>query len=155
MKYELYTDGSCSCGIGGWAAVIVAEGKVLQTLSGHAFETTNNRMELTGIIEGLKKFHPKMAVVEVLSDSAYIINCFKQKWYVNWRIHNWMGTAGPVKNKDLWMELLALVEAFKTPVTFTFVKGHNGNKFNSIADLAASEARKMGEANDQRPLTGI
>lgn len=134
--YKVYTDGGCkSAGLGAWAFAIVKDDTLLEAHSGIVDKSTNNRMELTAIIEALKKFDPSSAVVEVLSDSAYCVNCFKQQWYVKWQRNGWVNSSKePVLNKDLWEELLQKVESFKTPIVWTHVKGHSGNKWNEHVD---------------------
>lgn len=141
-KYQLYTDGSADKdGFGGWAFFVTQDDQECFRKSGQEENTTCNRMELTAVIEGLKMFDPTSAEVEVLSDSAYVVNCFKDKWYVNWRKYNWIGSKGPVKNRDLWEILLASAEKFKHPIKWTHVKGHSGQKFNELCDRFASKAR--------------
>lgn len=136
MKYELWTDGALrSKVVGAWACVIVKDEKEIERHSGMDFQSTNNRMEMTGVIEGLKRFNPATAEVEVVSDSAYVVNCFLQEWYVKWRKQSWRNSFGEdVKNKDLWEEMLRLVEAFEHPVKWRHVKGHSGVKWNELAD---------------------
>ena len=139
-KYKMYTDGSCKgTRVGGWAYVITnADDIELGKGSDRQVNTTNNRMELQACIEGLKKFDPRTAEIEVFCDSAYVVNCFLQKWYVKWEKNDWQGSQGPVKNRDQWEELLKLYRAFKTPPTWKHIKGHNGNKWNEVADSMAT-----------------
>ena len=141
-KYELWTDGSGNASTGGgWAYVIVRGDQEVKRGHGSVGDTTNNRMELQAVIEGLKQFDPKTAKVTVVSDSAYVVNCFLQKWYVKWRAKNWMSSSGPVKNRDLWEELLTLVEAFGSNISFRHIRGHQGHKWNELCDQMASLAR--------------
>jgi ribonuclease HI len=133
MKHvEIYTDGACSHnpGPGGWAAVLLYQEHVKE-LSGGAKETTNNRMELTAVIEALRALKTTCRVT-VYSDSAYIVNCFQQKWYVNWE------KKGFKKNADLWRELLALVRQHE--VQFVKVKGHSDVRWNNRCDELARAA---------------
>jgi ribonuclease HI len=143
--YRIYTDGSCKgTNVGGWAYVITSADDIeLGQGSGREEATTNNRMELQACIEALKRFDPKTSEVTVLCDSAYVVNCFLQKWYVKWEKNDWQGSQGPVKNRDQWEELLGLCRTFKYPPTWQHIKGHNGNKWNEFADsLATKEAAK-------------
>lgn len=134
-KYQLYTDGALRKGnVGAWAFAIVKDGELLESRATQVLDTTNNRMELTPVIEGLMKFD-STATVEVISDSAYVVNCFLQKWYVKWHRQNWKGSNGlPIKNKDLWGVLIALASQFENRITWTHVKGHSGNKWNEFCD---------------------
>lgn len=140
-KYQLYTDGGCkSRGLGSWAFAIISDDNLIEHQSGLVDGVTNNRMELTAIINGLQKFDPEYAQVEVISDSAYCVNCFLQEWYVKWRKNGWKNSSSEeVLNRDLWEILLAVVESFKTPVEWTHVKGHSGNKWNEFVDRLCNE----------------
>jgi ribonuclease HI len=92
-------------------------------------------MELKSVIEGLKAT-PISSEIDLYSDSAYVVNCFKDKWYTKWRKNGWINSAKkPVENKDLWEILLQLVEARN--VTFCKVKGHADNKWNNRCDQLA------------------
>ncbi|MCK8059265.1 MULTISPECIES: ribonuclease H [unclassified Fusibacter] len=125
---NIYCDGGCSgnqsdTNIGGWGAVLEYKGTVKE-LKGGELNTTNNRMEMTALIEALKSIKNTDMNVSVYSDSAYIINCFHQKWYVNWQRNGWKNSKkAPVENKDLWEEMLLLVERHPK-VNFFKVKGH-------------------------------
>lgn len=135
----IYTDGACSHnpGPGGWAAVLLY-GNHRKEMSGGDKETTNNRMELTAVIEALKALK-KPCRVKLHSDSAYIVNCFQQKWYEKWEKNGWMtSTKKPVENKDLWQELLALTK--KHEVEFIKVKGHSDVELNNRCDELARAA---------------
>ncbi len=124
----LYCDGGCSGNqeennIGGWGSILVY-GKAEKELSGGAVNTTNNIMELTAMIAGLKAIKNKDLPVCVFSDSAYIINCFQQQWYKKWQKNNWLTSKKTaVENKSLWQELIALSEMHPT-IYFFKVKGH-------------------------------
>ena len=111
-------------------------------LSGASPNTTNNIMELTAVIEGLKalKFPCE---VEVYSDSAYIVNAFQQKWIEKWQKNNWKTAAKePVKNQNLWEELIRLMKIHH--VDFIKVKGHADNEYNNRCDeLARNEINKV------------
>lgn len=109
-------------------------------ISGAKKDTTNNIMELTAVIEGLKLLkYP--CQVDLYSDSSYVINAFKQGWIYNWLKNNWK-TSGkePVKNKELWMELYELTKKHK--VNFIKVKGHSDNQYNNRCDEMARNAIK-------------
>lgn len=147
-KYTLYTDGACNKKKnGGWACCVLAEnGELLKTYSGFLANTTNNQMELMGVLEGLKKFNKTTAEVTVISDSAYVVNCFLQNWSKAWIAHNWRNSQNdPVKNKELWISLLTLVKKFKHQIVWQHVDGHAGNEFNEICDKLAVEEYKKRE----------
>jgi len=143
MKNEIiiYTDGACSgnqsrTNIGGWGAIIIAADEPKEIYAGEV-NTTNNRMELTACIEALKVVDGSDRPIKLHSDSAYIVNCFKQKWYVNWRRNGWKNASKkPVENRDLWEALLKLVES--NSVEFIKVKGHAGIELNERADQLAN-----------------
>lgn len=140
-KVIIYTDGACSGnpGPGGWGAILMYKGNKKE-ISGGMTETTNNIMEVTAVIEALKQLKFPCDV-EVYSDSAYVVNAFKQKWVDNWIKNNWK-TSGksPVKNKELWQELIELTKMHK--VEFIKVKGHADNEYNNRCDELAREAIK-------------
>lgn len=143
---KIYTDGACSenPGPGGWAAVIALEDR-LETISGNEAYTTNNRMELTSVIKALEKAQELGATsVEIVSDSAYVVNAVLFNWIDKWRMNNWVTTKGEqVKNKDLWKKLVRLFET-GVRIKFTKVKGHSGNTLNEMVDkLAKQEIRKV------------
>ena len=138
-KVVIYTDGACSGnpGPGGWGSILMYKGNKKE-ISGGKKDTTNNVMELTAVIEGLKLLkYP--CEVELYSDSAYVVNAFAQGWIDNWVKNNWK-TAGkdPVKNQELWQELYALTKTHK--VSFNKVKGHSNNEFNNRCDELARNA---------------
>lgn len=140
-KVIIYTDGACSGnpGPGGWGSVLMYK-DTKKEISGGKDNTTNNIMELTAVIEGLKmlKFPCE---VDLYSDSAYVVNAFLNDWISNWQKNNWK-TAGkdPVKNKELWQELLELTKIHK--VKFIKVKGHADNEYNNRCDELARNAIK-------------
>ena len=140
-KIIIYTDGACSGnpGPGGWAAVLIYNGKEKE-ISGSNKNTTNNIMEITAVIEGLKALkYP--CEVELNSDSAYVVNTFTQGWIFNWMQKGWKTASGdPVKNKELWQELYSLTKIHK--VTFNKVKGHADNHYNNRCDELARDAIK-------------
>lgn len=137
-KVEIYTDGACSGnpGIGGWGAYLKYKDNVKE-LSGSAENTTNNRMELVAAIEGLKILK-KSSKVNLYTDSVYLKDGIT-KWIFNWQKNNWKNAnKKDVKNKDLWIQLLEVVN--KHDINWIWVKGHEGNKGNEIADNLATSA---------------
>ena len=125
---KLYTDGACSGnpGPGGWASIII-NGDYIHKISGSDKSTTNNRMEIIAVIEGLK-MTSEASKVEVITDSAYVVNTMTKGWKRN-------------KNQDLWGELDTLVS--NRDVKFTWVKGHASNQYNNECDkMAVSEYQK-------------
>ncbi len=139
----LYTDGACSGnpGKGGWAAILQSEGRE-KVLSGGEDNTTNNRMELMGVISGLEalKFSCE---VDIYSDSAYVVNAFLQDWISYWLMSGWK-TKGkkPVQNVELWQRLIDVTRKHK--ITWHKVKGHADNQLNNRCDmLARSEIDKL------------
>lgn len=138
-KVEIYTDGACSGnpGIGGWGAILIYKGAE-KTISGAELETTNNRMELTAIISALKMLKEKCDL-KIYSDSAYSLNPFINNWIDDWIAKNWKTKdKSPVKNVDLWQELLKLIEGHK--VEWIKVKGHSDNVNNNRCDALARKA---------------
>ncbi len=136
----MYTDGACSGnpGPGGWGVVLIEDGHE-QELSGGENPTTNQRMELTAPIEGLRALGPARRRVAIHSDSAYVINCFRDRWYERWRKNGWLNAQKkPVENRDLWEALIALVE--RHDVTWHKVAGHSGDPLNDRADALARAA---------------
>ena len=140
-KVILYTDGACSGnpGVGGWGAVLIYKG-VEKRISGADGNTTNNRMEMTAVIEGLKCLK-EPCEVEVYSDSAYTVNAYANGWVDGWIGNGFKKADGkPVLNEDLWRELFSLTS--KHRVTFIKVKGHADNEYNNICDKLATTAVK-------------
>ena len=141
-QVEMYTDGACSGnpGKGGYGGILIYNG-IEKEYSGYAPETTNNRMELTAVIVGLKMLKEPVKL-DIFSDSAYVVNAFLQGWVETWINNNWR-TAGkkPVQNIELWQELLSLIENHE--VTWHKVKGHADNEYNNRCDkLATGEIAK-------------
>lgn len=137
-KVEIYTDGACSGnpGIGGWGAYLKYKDNVKE-LSGSDENTTNNRMELVAAIEGLKILK-KRSEVNLYTDSVYLKDGIT-KWIFNWQKNNWKNAnKKDVKNKDLWIQLLEVVN--KHDINWIWVKGHEGNIGNEIADNLATSA---------------
>ena len=137
----LYTDGACSGnpGPGGWGAIL-RHGAHERELSGGEKQTTNNRMELTAVIEGLAALK-EPCKVEVYSDSTYIVNSVTKGWVYGWQTKNWVKKGEPVPNADLWQRLLGLLKQHN--VNFSWVRGHDGHPENERCDqLAVKSARK-------------
>ena len=141
-KVQIYTDGACSGnpGPGGWGAVLIYD-DYKKEISGYNANTTNNIMEITAVLEALKllKFP---CDIKIYSDSAYVVNCFNQKWIYNWKRNNWKtADKKPVKNKELWEELYSLLENHK--FEFIKVKGHSDNELNNRCDFLATNEIKI------------
>jgi len=135
----LYTDGACSGnpGPGGWAALII-DGADERVVSGAEAATTNQRMELTAAIEGLAAI-PGRRRVRLHSDSAYVVNCFRDRWWERWERNGWLGAdKKAVTNRDLWQRLLD--ETRRRDVTWVKVAGHAGDVLNERVDRLARAA---------------
>ena len=141
-EVTIYTDGACSGnpGAGGWGTILDYMGK-RKELSGGEAQTTNNRMELTAVIEGLKALKESCRVT-VVTDSQYVANGINLGWAESWKANNWRKKdKKPALNPDLWQQLLTLLE--KHNVTFCWVKGHNDHPENERCDkIAVSEYQK-------------
>lgn len=140
-KVTLYTDGACSGnpGVGGWGAVLIYNG-VEKRISGAEELTTNNRMEVTAVIEGLKCLK-EPCLVDVYSDSAYTVNAFNNGWLDAWAKNGFKKSDNkPVLNADLWQKLIELTATHR--VKFFKVKGHADNEYNNICDKLATDAIK-------------
>ncbi len=138
---SIYTDGACSGnpGPGGWGAIILF-GEVEKELSGFETDTTNNRMELSAVINALKALK-QPCEVEVFSDSAYVINAFEKNWIQGWKQNAWRNASGDdIKNPDLWADLLELTQIHE--VKWNKVKGHSSNEYNNRCDKLAVDAYK-------------
>lgn len=142
---EISTDGAClgNPGPGGWGAVLRYKGNE-KRISGAEPNTTNNRMELMGAIEGLAALTRPSTVV-LYTDSSYVRNGITS-WIKGWQANGWRTSAKkPVKNDDLWKRLVE--EEARHSVTWKWVKGHSGDHYNEIADeLATSAARELKES---------
>ncbi len=139
MKHvDIYTDGACrgNPGPGGWGAILVY-GAHQKELSGGEAHTTNNRMELQGVIAALGALREPCEVT-LTSDSRYVTEAIEQRWVYNWRANGWRkADRSPALNVDLWEQLLLLLE--KHNVTFCWVKGHAGHPFNERCDVLATQ----------------
>jgi len=141
-QVEIFTDGACSGnpGAGGWGTVL-RFGMHEKELSGGEAHTTNNRMELTAVIEGLKALKEPCEVV-LTTDSKYVCDSVVKKWVYGWKKKGWKKSDGkPALNVDLWEQLLPLLE--KHQVTFVWVKGHAGHPENERCDrVAVTQSQK-------------
>ena len=138
MTIVVYTDGACSGnpGPGGWAWAVAPDGSPAE--AGGELVTTNQRMEITAALEAVRALAGDDPVT-VVSDSTYVVNCFRDKWYVRWAANGWRNAKKqPVANADLWRPLIELVEA--NDVTFRWVKGHSGDRLNDLVDQLAVAA---------------
>jgi len=136
---EIHTDGACSGnpGPGGWGAIL-RYGDYEREISGGEAHTTNQRMELRAAIEALSALR-RPSRVRLHSDSAYLINCFRQRWHDNWARNGWMTKQKtPVTNRDLWEELVRLSKIHD--VEWVKVAGHSGDPLNERADELARRA---------------
>lgn len=141
----VFTDGAClgNPGPGGWAWA-VPDGPYA---SGADPATTNQRMEITAVVRALDALTGPMLV---MSDSTYVVNCFRDRWWEGWLRRGWRNAAGkPVANRDLWERLLQLALDPARPVRFDWVKGHSGDVMNDRVDLLATTA-----ASTQRGTAG-
>jgi ribonuclease HI len=138
VKVVMYTDGACrgNPGPGGWGVVLRFQGNC-KTLQGYAPETTNNRMELTAVIEGLKALK-RSCEIELFTDSRYVMQGLTE-WLANWKRNGWKTAAKkPVKNVDLWQQLEDEVTQHR--IDWNWVKGHAGIEDNELADQLANAA---------------
>ncbi len=139
----IYTDGACSGnpGPGGWGAILEFNG-VEKELAGGEPDTTNNRMELTAVIRALQALK-EPCIVELYSDSKYVIDALEKGWAVGWKKRGWVKSdKKPALNPDLWEELLALTQ--KHTLHYHWVKGHASNPKNNRCDeLAVNEWKKL------------
>ncbi|HAQ03910.1 MAG: ribonuclease H [Acidimicrobiales bacterium] len=131
----VYTDGACSGnpGPGGWAWV-VPDGEFA---AGSDLATTNQRMELKAALEAVKAFQGEIII---FSDSTYVVNCFRDRWWEGWLRRGWVNSAKkPVKNRDLWEPLIEIYRE-RDNISFSWVKGHSGDRWNDEADRLAVQA---------------
>lgn len=161
-KIYIYTDGACSgnqheTNVGGYGAVL-QYGEHKKEVYGGEKNTTNNKMELLAVIESLKLVKDTEVSIEIYSDSAYVVECFKKKWYINWEKNGWKTSKKtPVENQGLWQSLIALVRSF-SEVEFYKVKGHLDisktselnkwyKKFCSQKDISIEDYKYLTEMN--------
>jgi ribonuclease HI len=132
---QIYTDGACSGnpGPGGWAWAI--DGGAFK--SGYEPQATNQRMEIMAAYDAVRS---NTGAIEIVSDSTYVVNCFRDSWHVGWRKRGWLNSQKkPVANRDLWEPFIDLVLE-RADVTFTWVKGHSDDRMNDIVDRLAVQA---------------
>ena len=146
---EVYTDGAClgNPGPGGWAWAVPGG----RFASGAAAATTNQRMEVQAALEAVRSLDGGLVVV---SDSTYVVNCFRDRWWEGWLARGWTNTAKkPVANRDLWEPLIEAVRADPARVTFRWVKGHSDDPSNDLVDRLAVEAARTqsGRTGDGPP----
>ena len=144
---EIYTDGACSKnpGPGGWAFVVVEQGIATYNTGGSEKHTTNNRMELTAILEACKYIDTQPeGRWTIYADSAYCINCYSAGWWRKWVENGWMTSQNkPVLNQDLLEKLIPYFQ--RSDIRFCKVKGHANNQFNNIVDELAVSWRMENE----------
>src|SRR5581483_666499 len=142
----VYTDGACSGnpGPGGWAWAVAPSGPFA---SGAEAQTTNQRMELRAVLEALAALDGPL---EVRSDSTYVVNCFRDRWWEGWLARGWTNSQKkPVANRDLWEPLIQAYRRRTGEIAFTWVKGHSSDRLNDVVDRLAVEASLT-----QRPRAG-
>ncbi|MBJ7422577.1 MAG: ribonuclease HI [Ilumatobacteraceae bacterium] len=140
MSLVIYTDGACSGnpGPGGWAWAVSPTGK--PSGFGSEPDTTNQRMELLAVINALRTYADSAEAIEIVSDSTYVVHCFRDKWWMGWQRRGWKNSQRqPVANRDLWEPLIELVNS-RTDISFTWVKAHNGEPMNELVDQLAVAA---------------
>jgi ribonuclease HI len=141
----IYTDGACSGnpGPGGWAWAVAPSGE--PSGAGGDPRTTNQRMEISAVLDALREHadlvdeHGAPMPIEIVSDSTYVVNCFRDRWWERWERNGWRNAKRqPVANADLWKPLIELVR--RGDVGFRWVKGHSGDPMNDLVDRLAVEA---------------
>ena len=140
-EVTIYTDGACSGnpGPGGWGAILIY-GSVKKEISGGDKSTTNNIMELTGVITALSALKEPCRVT-LYTDSQYVVNAVNKGWLRSWVKNGWKRKGGELKNVDLWKMLVPLLDTHE--VSFVWVKGHAENEYNNRCDeLAVTESKK-------------
>lgn len=148
---KLYTDGSSTgkVGEGGWAFVLLAHDKPIHESYGGADETTNNRMELSGVIEGLSyvydRYPPSIELI-IYCDSQYVVKGINE-WYPKWE--QAMSRGKQIKNQDLWVELKSLIDLF-TNTKLKWIRGHSGVEHNERCDVLAKQGKlEIKQARDE------
>lgn len=148
IKYEIYCDGSSvKLGnklFGGWSYIIKYDTEILEKNSGAVEDATNQKMELTAAIKAIEAilkyhYHDLNSDIVIYSDSAYLVNCWLQKWWINWQKNGWVNAKkAPVANRDLWERLIPYFR--NKHIRFTHVKGHADNYYNNMCDELAVQA---------------
>lgn len=147
---NIYTDGACkenkkNSGVGGWAFVVLEnvigqDMKIINSDCGQAFGVTNQQMEIHAVINAIKSIKKQNCQINLYSDSAYVINCLKDRWYDKWMSNGWINSKKlPVENKELWEELIDLIK--KHDINFFHIK-RNTTKFIRIVDGMAKNASR-------------
>ncbi len=150
---HVFTDGACSGnpGPGGWAWAVAPDGIVFG--SGGEARSTNQRMEVRAVLEALIRFGSGPVVVT--SDSTYVVNCFRDRWWQGWMNRGWRNSQKqPVANQDLWKPLVELYRPRAAEISFRWVKGHSGNPMNDLVDrlaVAAAQEVAAGRVVDSAP----
>jgi ribonuclease HI len=143
-QVTVYTDGACrgNPGPGGWAWAVPGG----QYASGADRQTTNQRMEIMAALEALRTLVPQLpSGIEVVSDSTYVVKCFTDRWWQGWQRKGWKNSQNkPVANQDLWEPLIELAVASEPDISFRWVKGHSGDKWNDRVDELATVAADRG-----------
>lgn len=145
----IYTDGACSGnpGPGGWAWAIAPDGE--RHGSGGERRTTNQRMEVRAVLEALRANTGELTIV---SDSTYVVNCFRDRWWVRWQQNGWKNSKKePVANTDLWKPLIELYQERRPE--FRWVKGHSGDRMNDLVDRLAVVAAQGPYDDPSAPST--
>jgi ribonuclease HI len=155
MTIDIYTDGACTQGAfmpwpGGYAVYAIFSDRDPVIIDGGKLHTTNNEMELMAFLKALEladfqSFMKKYDVVTIYTDSAYIHNCFEQKWYEKWLKNNWINSSKEeVKNKELWIKILNTANKVKTQTELKIQKvpAHSTNKYNNLVDELAVKAKE-------------
>ena len=150
----VYTDGACrgNPGRGGWAWAVPGG----RFASGAEPATTNQRMEITAALEALRTLTADGASdVDVVSDSTYVVNCFKDRWWQGWQRRNWKNSQNkPVANRDLWEPLIELAVSSESNVTWRWVKGHSGDRMERPGRRAGHHRRGQRLGRDRRRRIG-
>jgi ribonuclease HI len=140
----VYTDGACrgNPGRGGWAWAVPGG----PYASGADPATTNQRMEIKAALEALRYWTTRpVSEITVVSDSTYVVNCFRDRWWQGWQRRGWLNSQKkPVANRDLWEPLIELAVASEARVTWQWVKGHSGDRWNDRVDELATVAADSG-----------
>ena len=147
MSWTIYCDGGASPnpGKGSYAAILIEDGKVVEARVRKEEQSTNQQMELKAVIESFRLVKEKGLedkIVSIISDSAYCVNCLKDKWYKKWEYNGWRtAKKEPVANRELWEELLELHKSLPNTILCK-VKGHSGDTFNEMVDYLVVNVRK-------------
>lgn len=139
---RIYTDGGCRQGVGGWAWWCEDTD---ESRSGSEVPSTNQRMELRAALEAINEYYDYE--ITIVSDSAYLVNCFGEKWWAKWLQNGWFTRKGEVVNRDLWEPMIELVENANGRIKFEKVPGHAGIHGNEWADLLCT--REIEKAQGQ------